>query len=307
MKIPLFDAHCDTAYLLWQKEEGLWENTCHISLKKGESFSPYGQIFAFCSYAGSKEAEGKQPEELLWRPLNKLRAEVERNSARIAFARKKEEILHCWQEHKTAALLSVEGPELIGCDPDRLERLWEAGFVMTTLTWNRDNPLGGCHQGNGGLREQGKDFVRQAQSLGLYIDVSHLSEAAFWDLMQMTQQPILASHSNCRSLQENSRNLRDEQLAAIAETGGVVGLNLYVPFLGERANFETLRRHLEHMLRLCGEKHVCLGGDLDGCDQLPQGIDSLSDYADFYRYLQNQGYETSLLEDIFCRNLLRLF
>ena len=306
MNFCLFDAHCDTAYELWRRGECLANNSCHIALDKAVDFSAYAQVFAFCSYAGQPEELFRKQGELLEAPLRWLRREVSANQGRIAFARDRAEITRLNSIGKIAALLSIEGPELIACDPERLPTLRQQGFVMTTLTWNADNVLAGSHRGKMGLTDQGREFVRTAQNLDMLIDVSHLSEKAFWDLAELTCRPILASHSNCRALCENSRNLTDDQLRAIAQSGGVVGLNLYVPFLGENADFETMRRHLEHMLSLCGEKHVCLGGDLDGCDELPKGFFSVSDYRDFYNYLRCSGYAPQLLEDIFYNNLLHL-
>ncbi|MBQ3216491.1 MAG: membrane dipeptidase [Oscillospiraceae bacterium] len=307
MNFCLFDAHCDTAYELWRRGESLAKNSCHIALNKVADFSAYAQIFAFCSYAGQPEHLACKQGELLEASLHWLRKEVSANQERIAFAGDLAEIVNLNSMGKIAALLSIEGPELIACDPERLLMLRQQGFVMTTLTWNADNVLAGSHGGEMGLTERGREFVRTAQNLDILIDVSHLSGKAFWDLAEFTCKPILASHSNCRSLCENSRNLTDDQLRAIAQTGGVVGLNLYAPFLGENADFETLRHHLEHMLSLCGEKHVCLGGDLDGCDELPKEFFSVSDYRGFYNYLQSRGYAPQLLEDIFYNNLLHLF
>ena len=305
MRIKLFDAHCDTAFELFRKGQHLSENKCHIDLKRAEAYSCYGQLFAFCSLAGLQHLPWSA-RELLLQPLAYLRREVAENEERIAFAASGEEAGLLHSRGKMAALLSVEGAEVIDCDPAQLPWLRAQGFVMTTLTWNADNALAGYHGGHTGLHPQGRDFVREAQRVGMRIDVSHLSEAAFWDLMKITEAPIVASHSNCRSLWDHSRNLTDDQLRAIRDTGGAVGLNLYPPFLGEAADFDCLRRHLEHMLRIMGEKQVMLGGDLDGCEELAQGFAGVESYGTFYEYLRSKGYQQSLLEDIFYDNLLRL-
>ena len=259
--MKLFDGHCDTAYELWTRGEGLERNSCHIDLQKAAGLEAYAQVFAFCSNAGRP---GGGTERLLTEPLALLCREVEKNRSRIGFAANGAEALRLTEQGRSAALLSVEGCEVIGCEPGRLEWLREQGFCMLTLTWNADNALAGWHGSAHGLTPRGRDFVREAQRLGLRIDVSHLSETAFWQLMDCTQAPILASHSNCRALCGYTRNLTDDQLRSLAQTGGTVGLNLYPPFLGGRADFDTLRAHLEHMLTLCGEDHVALGGDLDG-------------------------------------------
>lgn len=282
MKIRLFDAHADTPFELWRKDEAFFRNDCHIDAEKAGAFSEYRQVFAYCSLAGSKWALSER------------------------------DFQNCYQQflEKIASqsvvkpYFSIEGPEIINFDPQKLAQM---NFSVSTLTWNADNVLAGCHFGQRGLSERGIDYVHEAQSLGVIIDVSHLSEVAFWDLMRITKKPICASHSNCRAIWDHTRNLTDDQLRAIADTDGVVGLNLYVDFLGETADFETLRRHLEHMLHLCGEKNVCLGGDLDGCDTLPKGFQNVASYVDFYDYLQSCGYGSELLDRIFYSNLMRLF
>lgn len=301
----VFDGHCDTAFELWRRGEGMWQNTCHINLRRAQALEHYAQVFAFCSYAGQPGMFVKS-EDALTLPLAVLRRELEKNADRIALAKNAEEIQTIWSQGKTAALLSIEGPESIECAPERLAALHAKGFVMTTLTWNADNSLAGCHLTGAPLTEKGCDFVRAAEAAGILLDVSHLSERAFWQLCEMAGRPIVASHSNCRALCAHSRNLTDDQLRAAAQLGGTVGLNLYPPFLGENAGFESLLRHLEHMLSICGETHVALGGDLDGCDTLASGFTGVDGYAAFWNYLRGRGYDEGLLENIFWKNLMRL-
>ena len=153
------------------------------------------------------------------------------------------------------------------------------------------------------LSEQ--DLSRHYTELNHHV---HGVNCGFYPLGSCTMKynPLLASHSNSRALCGCTRNLTDDQLRALAQTGGTVGLNLYPPFLGGRADFDTLRAHLEHMLTLCGEDHVALGGDLDGCDELARGFTDVSSWASFYAYLQAAGYPADLLDRIFFRNLLQL-
>ncbi|MBQ3355811.1 MAG: membrane dipeptidase [Oscillospiraceae bacterium] len=306
-KIRLFDGHCDTAFMLWQQNQTLLQNTCHVDLVKARAFHAYAQVFAFCSYAGMTDLMPCTQEEYLTIPLSLLREEVERNGDAIGFAANAERIKELNDQGKAAALLSVEGPEVIGCDPERLAQLREQGFCMTTLTWNADNALAGYHSSDRGLTDRGRAFVKAAEENNILIDVSHLSKSSFWDIVDITTNPILASHSNCRAWCDHSRNLTDDQLRAIAETGGTVGLNLYPPFLGENADFDTLQLHLERMLIICGVTHVALGGDLDGCDVLAKGFHDLTGYVGFYEFLKSKGYSDDLLNLIFYDNLYRLF
>ena len=304
--MKLFDGHCDTAFELWQRGEGLHCNSCHIDLQRAKKLDAYAQIFAFCSYAGSAGIV-ETAEAALELPLAALRRELAEHTDAIAPAADAAGIRQAWNDGKAAALFSIEGPEVIGCNPERLAGLRALGFVTTTLTWNMNTPLAGCHASDRGLSPRGRDYVRAAEDCGMYIDVSHLSERAFWELCEVARKPILASHSNCRALRDHSRNLTDDQLRAIAQLGGTVGLNLYVPFLGETADFSTMLAHLEHMLCVCGENHVALGGDLDGCDELPEGFSGVESYPDFYGYLRTKGYEEATLDRIFYKNLLQLF
>lgn len=279
--IRVFDAHADTPYELWIRKEHLADSSCHIDARKARVFSHYEQVFAFCSLVGSKWEITKEEFQDCYRYFRK---ELEQQSA-----------IH--------AHLSIEGAECIDCDPEVIAELSDEGFVMSTLTWNADNALAGWHKSDKGLTDRGKAYVRSAQEQGVLIDVSHLSEVAFWDLMKVTRAPIVASHSNCRAVWDHSRNLTDDQLRALAETGGVVGLNLYTAFLGQNVDFDTLRSHLDHILQICGPKHICLGGDLDGCDVLPKGFKDVTSYCDLYAYLQAHGYDKDLLERLFYDNL----
>lgn len=305
MSIPVFDAHCDTAFELWYRQETLERNTCHIDLEKAGDFSAYTQIFAFCSLAGEALCPGiSGARDYLTKPLDYFRAELKKHPERIGAASSIQEAMRLNAEGKHAALFSLEGAEVIDCDPGKLEALFAQGFVMSTLTWNADNALAGWHGSDAGLTSAGRDFVAQAQRLGMAIDVSHLSEKAFWDLISVTKKPILASHSNCRALCDVSRNLTDDQLRAIRDTDGVVGLNLFVPFLGENADFFTVLRHLEHLLKLCGETNVVLGGDLDGCNELPRGFLNVGSYRELYRFLHERGFSERLLRRVFYDNLM---
>ncbi len=282
--IRVFDAHADTPYELWIRKEHLAKSTCHIDEEKAKVFSHYEQVFAFCSLVGSK-----------W--------EITKEEFQECY----EYFLRELKDQKTIhPHLSIEGAECIDCDPERIAALSQEGFVMSTLTWNADNELAGWHKSEKGLTDKGRAYVHSAQEHGVLIDVSHLSDTGFWDIMKVTRGPIVASHSNCRALWQTGRNLTDDQLRAIAETGGVVGLNLYTAFLGKDVTFDTLRRHLDHILELCGPRHICLGGDLDGCDVLPAGFRDVTSYCDLHSYLSRHGYGEELLDALFYSNLQAL-
>lgn len=135
---------------------------------------------------------------------------------------------------KAAAFLTVEGAELLGCDPARLDQAAIDGVTAINLTWNYANALSGSskEQPERGLSTVGRDFVRKMEDLRILVDVSHLSEAGFWDVAEIASRPFIASHSNAKSVWNHTRNLTNEQITAIIENQGVIGLNFYEGFVG---------------------------------------------------------------------------
>ena len=181
------------------------------------------------------------------------------------------------------------------------------GVRLLNPVWNRANVLSGTNAEDPerGLSAKGRDFIRALEEYGIYPDVSHLSDAGFWDLVHIARRPIVASHSNARAVCPHRRNLTDDQFRAIRDSGGVVGLNLYLHFVGQ-PTMDALVAHVEHFLALDGEKTLCLGGDLDGCEALAAGMTGMQDVPRLYEALKARGYSDALLEDIFWNNLRRL-
>lgn len=301
---PVFDSHCDTAYELWRRHETLDATSCCIDMEQMQQFSPCAQFFAFCTYAGMNL--GYSCEQLLYEPyayfMNQLRAHGEQMRLSISGADYHKAV----SENKIAVFLSLEGAEGIACDPERLEELRSMGFTMVNLTWNANNSLAGAAAQNGdGLSEKGKVFVKEAQRLGMIIDVSHISDKAFWDIIDITEKPIVASHSNSRRLCDHCRNLTDEQFLAICQTGGYVGINLYSAFLTGKsiATYEDVFAHIDHFMELGDQNHVALGGDLDGCDHLPKGFGGYRDYKKLASLLERKGYSLEMIQNIYCNTI----
>lgn len=173
------------------------------------------------------------------------------------------------RENKTSLLKSLEGSDAIGTTLEGLREFYDRGFRMAGLTYNRINALGrGCGTpGTSGLTDFGKKVVAEMARLGMIVDVSHLSDEGLEDLLEITERPIVASHSNARAVEPHRRNLTDRQLEAIAETDGLVGLTFPGVFIHkepEKVSFARLMEHLEHMLSIIGPRHIGLGSDFDG-------------------------------------------
>ena len=294
MRISVFDLHCDTPSLLWLRGESLQKNSGAVSLQRARSLSSYMQFFAFCPFGDEMRRYAA------WSAEQRFCAMLRH------FGSVSEELQ---KTENVTAYLSLEGAEAIGCDEGRLEPLWRQGFRMTTLTWNYSNALAGPHTTEEGLTQAGRRFVCRAQKIGMQIDVSHLSERAFWDLCDITSAPLAASHSNSRACCGHSRNLSDAQARALIAQGGMIGINLYAPFLNEsgRATFDDVFLHIAHFLELGGEENLALGGDLDGCDCLPQNFSGVDSYPTLAEALVQRGLSRETVEALFYRNAARFF
>ena len=308
--ISVFDAHCDTISRCWREYEDIDRNSGAVSLERTQkAFDSYCQIFALWTAEGyTGYPLGGDGVENAYRALLRcFKAQMARYCDRIVQCRTAEDVECAHRQGKAAAFLSIEGAELIGCDPARLDEAAAEGVVAINLTWNHANALSGSsrEQPERGLSSLGRQFVAKMEDLHILVDVSHLSEAGFWDVMEQARRPILASHSNAKMVWNHTRNLTDGQITAIIENQGVIGLNFYKDFVGGSRDLDMLRSHLDHILDLGGAANVGLGGDWDGCD-LIDALPSIDRLSCFYEYLLNCGYHETVVRDVFFNNLMRV-
>ena len=309
MNFPVFDLHCDTALALLGEHldtmGSLRKNELHIDLERAERLSGYAQCFACFTSPLLKLPNGMTTVELFEREMVAVLRETEDNSDKISLAYSPKEIRSNYEKGIMSAILTIEGPAGFDFNPDLLEDLYKIGFRITTLGWNEQNPLtGSCVTGTG-LTEQGRAYLKEAQRVGMVVDVSHISDAGFWDIMDVTEKPIIASHSNSRALWDIPRNITDEMYLAICKTGGTVGINLYSDFLGENPNIDTACDHIFHFLQIAGDdKHISLGSDFDGMDTLPEGIAGVQDYPKLADRLLGRGLSEETVMNIFWNNAL---
>ncbi len=304
-EIPYFDGHCDTISCCAQMGRALRENEGHLDLVRLGRFQKAAQVFAVFANAE------KFPEGALWEQFQRQRAvfqeELEKNADLAVQCRTGAEIAAANAAGKVAAVLSVEGGELLDGDPEKLETAAAWGVKLVNITWNHVNALSGTNveEPERGLTDRGRAFVRQAHQLGIVMDVSHLSDPGFWDLAEMGLGPIVASHSNARALCGHPRNLTDDMFRAIRDSGGTAGLNMYEDFIGGSHSLDDAVRHVEHFMEMDGEKTLALGGDWDGCD-LAMGWRGVQDLPALWDALAARGYGRRTLEDIFFNNLARV-
>ncbi|WP_242959626.1 membrane dipeptidase [Flavonifractor sp. An306] len=310
-EIDVFDGHCDTVLMCSLFSGGFVHNGFHVDLERAGKYRRYAQFFALFGQPEDfpgKDLRGMSFSEIFETEYALFRREMAANAHTIVHCRTMAEAEQAFAQKKSAAFLSVEGAELLDCSPERLEEAYGLGVRAVTLTWNYANALSGSNQEetDRGLTAQGKDFVRKAEQLGMLVDVSHLSDAGFWDVADMLTGPFFASHSNARAVFSHPRNLTDEQFTAIIDHGGVAGLNLYGEFLGDRPDVDTVIAHLDRWLALGGAQNISLGGDLDGCSMLPAGFTGVESWELLYERLLQRNYHESLIRDVFFNNLMRV-
>lgn len=290
MSIPLFDAHCDTIV----SAENLRKNSAQLDLTRLRNYSPSAQIFAICTEFLDNAAQSASFY------LDKLKSEIKMNSDIVSLCLNSEDLDNAIRNNKIAAFISVEGAEQISS----LDAAYEAGVRIIHPTWNFDNSIcGAAMQGGTGLTEYGREYVHKAQTLGILLDMSHISERGFWDVLEITEKPVIAGHSNSKTLCNHPRNLSDEQFTALVSCGGGAGINLYPEFLGFNRDIDAVVAHIEHFLALGGEKAVFLGCDFDGIEITPKGINGVEDLEKLYEALLRMNYPESLVRSIFFNNL----
>ena len=221
---------------------------------------------------------------------------------------------------KVGAILHFEGAGGIDKDFALLRLSYQLGLRTMGLSWSNVNKfatgaLFDQEQEDRGLTELGKEFLHTGQKMGITVDVSHLNDPSFWDVIEITNKPIIASHSNCRSICNVPRNLTDKQIIAIHEKHGTIGLNLSVGFLSEEHKkakspvelpLEVLKSHIDHIVNLTDINTVAIGTDFDGTT-IPSNISGSNDLPKFFDYLLENGYSEQDLNKLGHQNLLRVF
>lgn len=315
--MKLIDLHCDTALKIFESTtgEGLKENSFDIDLKGMEAGGTLAQFFACFLYKEMFPGADGWDEAFAYakKMIRRMQKEVEENSEKIAFACCAEDILKNQEEHKISAILTVEEGGIIGGKLARLQELYDAGVRLVTLTWNYENCIGFPNSRDTelmskGLKPFGFETVERMNELGMLVDVSHLSDGGFWDVIRTSKAPVVASHSNARTLCDHPRNLTDEMLKALGENGGVTGLNFYPAFVNPQqdAKKEDFVRHISYIVHVAGIEAAAVGTDFDGFDEGTLEIDHVSKMPLLYDALRAAHFTEEEIEKIFFKNALRV-
>jgi membrane dipeptidase len=250
--------------------------------------------------------------------LDKFQREVEVNCDFIKIATNYDEIMQTVKDDKIAAVITVEGGEPLEGKIESLRTIYRLGVRSLTLTHFPRNMLGDGSAADSGshLTEFGREVVTEMNKLGMIVDISHLNETGFWDVIELTEDPVLATHSNCKALCSHHRNLTDDQIKALAENEGVLNLSFCGAFIKEGVGFnrEAVKKvtiedwldHLDHAVDLVGADHVGIGSDLDGGCGFP-GLHDVTCFTNLTEGMILRGYSDQDIEKILGANNLRVF
>lgn len=302
----IFDAHIDTLSRLLVSKQTFADSEGHVNLEYLHSGSLGAQFFAAFVhpnyYHGMALHHTLEMIDIFWQMLEKYPDD-------LVFAGSTSEIRNAQQTARLACLLSIEGGEALEGKLANLRLFYRLGVRQLTLTWNYRNALAsGQLEAQGGLSKFGAEVIEAMNDLGMLIDVSHLNEESFWDVLEQSKKPILASHSNARKLCDHPRNLTDRQIKSLADKGGVIGVNFYPPFVSEKSpvTIEHVIEQIDYLVQVAGLDSVALGSDFDGIDQTPSGLENCSKTRQIAIRLAEKGYSDTAVAKIMGENLFRI-
>lgn len=319
--MKLIDLHCDTLWQLSDRNRGedLYQNRCSVNIPAMQKAGTIAQFFACFIYVGMPGEAVKEErfEDGFLRAqemIGLLEKQLDAFPDAIAPAHGYEDIRKNQTEGKISAVLTIEEGGILNGKAARVEEWYKKGVRLVTLMWNHENCLGYPNSKDPavmarGLKLFGIEVVKYMGELGMIVDVSHASDGTFYDILRYAEGPVIASHSNCREICSHPRNLSDDMIRALAEKGGVAGLNFYGPFLGgtDESRLEDMTAHILHMIRTGGSEFPAIGTDLDGFDGMKyMDIPDVSGMEKLWDALHRQGVPESQLDKIWSQNALRV-
>ncbi len=311
----IVDGHCDTLLELYKNSRSFWQENKkgHVDwprLQAGLVNMQFMAIYIESQYkpvgALCRALELLDFYQNLWREAN----------GKLVTLLSKEDLFWLRNESRPTdsrlrVLLSIEGGEALEGNLSTLRILFQLGIRSLTLTWNQRNQLGdGIWESaaHGGLTSFGREVVQEMNRLGMLIDLSHLSAAGFWDVLALTEQPVAVTHACCAALHEHPRNLTNDQLLALRENQGIIGINFFPHFLSKekKITIEHVLAHLEYAASVVGIEHIGLGSDFDGINKVPQGLENVAKIPELIDRLLQRGWREEEVKKIMGGNFLRV-
>jgi membrane dipeptidase len=348
--VPIFDGHNDVLLRLWKRKgddaaraflDGEGKGQLDLPMAQQGGFA--GGLFAIfvpspSSRDSAAKTDGEAPKldtapgaamppapdlamaQAATFAMASILARIEREAeGRVRICRGIDDVRRCIKAGALAAVLHIEGAEAIDPGFEALDVLHAAGLRSLGPVWSRPNLFGhgvpfrcpSSPDTGPGLTDLGKELIRTCNRLKILIDLSHLNEQGFWDVAKLSDAPLVATHSNAHALSPHSRNLTDKQLAAIRDSGGMVGVNYAVSFLRQDGKqdadtpVELVIDHVEHMLKHVGEDGVGFGSDFDGA-RIPKGLGNAAGLPALVEVMRARRFGKALIEKLCFRNWLRV-
>lgn len=299
-----FDCHVDTLTEIVKQGDTLEENSCDLDLKRvGNFVENYTQIFAV--WKDAVKLDQKNPDKDFFRLYDRALAYLTEENRKISLCLTGEEMEKAHRQRKAAAFLSIEDVSIMG---KYVENIREMGFRFAMLTWNYENKYacGAAADQSKGLTSQGKEMVKTLTDQEIVLDISHLSDQGAEDLFELTDRPVMASHSDVRMVWDMPRNIQKNHLQELIRRKGIIGMNFFAPFVGEKPQISDLLKHMDAVLEMGGEDALAIGSDFDGCDGLfPNGIKGVQSIPFLREELLKHGFTEELTEKIFYGNAHR--
>jgi membrane dipeptidase len=309
----IIDFHCDS---LLEARDGSRSLTVrsdhgHIDLPRLREAGVTAQVFAL--WAAEPELRPRSTVQAI-RLLEAFYTAVDESHGAMRLATTAADIERCKADGVVCGVLSLEGAEPLSGELSVLRMFYRLGVRALGLTWNHRNEAAdgvGEARTGGGLTEFGVALVEELDRLGMLLDISHLSPRGVQDVLQVSRVPIIASHANAWSVCRHRRNLSDEQLEAVARTGGVVGVVFYRDFVDddpEKATLDRVVDHVDYLVSVIGADHVGLGSDFDGFmgDPAPVGLEDVTRLPALTQKLIDRGYTPETIKQILGGNWLRV-
>ncbi|MHA2255911.1 MAG: dipeptidase [Candidatus Heimdallarchaeaceae archaeon] len=301
----IIDGHVDVLFALQRQQRSFSKESevGHVDLprmKRGDVLAAFFAIYPTASnYSISRGVD-------YWFQL------VNDPENELIHIKKIEDFEKCKKEDKVGAILHFEGSGGLESEFHNLRNYHKLGLRSMGLSWTNLNQFatGVGMDEKRGLTSEGKQLVEEMEELGIIVDVSHLNEKSFWDIIDCSSKPFIASHSNAYSLCDHIRNLKDEQIEAIRDSKGTIGINFCVSFLSselkkDEITLETIKNHIDYVVDKAGINHVSLGSDYDGAT-VPTVVKDISFYPKLLDYLEENGYNNSDLNKIKHENFMRV-
>jgi len=284
-----------------------------------------GAIF-FSVYVAAKYVDGNHSANRALQMIDTVKHDIiERYPQTFQLALTSEDIVKAHRKHKIAALLGIEGGHAIEDSPRLLRDYYRLGVRYMTLTHTNTNNWADSSgdikdpkvQHHNGLTPQGKDVIREMNRLGMMVDISHVADKTFWDALETSQAPLIASHSSARAVTNVPRNMTDDMIRALAKKGGVIQVNFLCSFISQksadapknapvRATLADVVAHIDHIRQIAGIDAIGIGSDFDGIECAPEGLEDVSKFPNLTRALLEKGYSEGDIKKIYGENTLRL-